>query len=137
MEKMKRFLPFVMLMLTASAANAGGLVTKHAASVQLTVDAARSVATRTGSSSVFQVQILTPRMDQLPEQFPQVLSPLVYILQELLQQPKTLLEQHLVSVSLIHKLTQCLPVQQLLALFLTSDQLLHTQLAPKTHLLVL
>ena len=47
---MKRFLPFVMLMLTASAANAGGLVTKHAASVQLTVDAARSVATRTGSS---------------------------------------------------------------------------------------
>ena len=37
-------------MLTASAANAGGLVTKHAASVQLTVDAARSVATRTGSS---------------------------------------------------------------------------------------
>ena len=39
-----------MLMLTASAANAGGLVTKHAASVQLTVDAARSVATRTGSS---------------------------------------------------------------------------------------
>jgi hypothetical protein len=50
MEKMKRFLPFVMLMLTASAANAGGLVTKHASSVQLTVDAARSVATRVGSS---------------------------------------------------------------------------------------
>jgi len=47
---MKRFLPFVMLMLTASAANAGGLVTKHASSVQLTVDAARSVATRVGSS---------------------------------------------------------------------------------------
>ena len=35
---------------TASAANAGGLVTKHAASVQLTVDAARSTATRIGSS---------------------------------------------------------------------------------------
>lgn len=39
-----------MLMLTASAANAGGLVTKHASSVQLTVDAARSTATRVGSS---------------------------------------------------------------------------------------
>ena len=39
-----------MLFLTASAANAGGLVTKHAASVQLTVDAARSTATRVGSS---------------------------------------------------------------------------------------
>ena len=39
-----------MLFVTASAANAGGLVTKHAASVQLTVDAARSTATRIGSS---------------------------------------------------------------------------------------
>ena len=36
--------------MTASAANAGGLVTKHASSVQLTVDAARSTATRVGSS---------------------------------------------------------------------------------------
>ena len=39
-----------MLLMTASAANAGGLVTKHASSVQLTVDAARSTATRVGSS---------------------------------------------------------------------------------------
>ena len=37
-----------MLLMTASAANAGGLVTKHASSVQLTVDAARSTATRVG-----------------------------------------------------------------------------------------
>ena len=47
---MRKFLPIVMLLMTASAANAGGLVTKHAASVQLTVDAARSTATRIGSS---------------------------------------------------------------------------------------
>ena len=47
---MKKIIPVVMLFLTASAANAGGLVTKHAASVQLTVDAARSTATRVGSS---------------------------------------------------------------------------------------
>ena len=47
---MRKFLPSVMLLMTASAANAGGLVTKHAASVQLTVDAARSTATRIGSS---------------------------------------------------------------------------------------
>jgi len=39
-----------MLLMTAGAANAGGLVTKHASSVQLTVDAARSTATRVGSS---------------------------------------------------------------------------------------
>ena len=39
-----------MLLMTASATNAGGLVTKHASSVQLTVDAARSTATRVGSS---------------------------------------------------------------------------------------
>ena len=47
---MKKLLPIVMLLMTASAANAGGLVTKHASSVQLTVDAARSTATRVGSS---------------------------------------------------------------------------------------
>ena len=47
---MKKLLPIVMLLMTASAANAGGLVTKHASSVQLTVDAARSVSTRVGSS---------------------------------------------------------------------------------------
>ena len=47
---MTKFLPIVMLLVTASAANAGGLVSKHASSVQLTVDAARSQATRIGSS---------------------------------------------------------------------------------------
>ena len=47
---MKKLLPIVMLLMTASAAQAGGLVTKHASSVQLTVDAARSTATRVGSS---------------------------------------------------------------------------------------
>ena len=47
---MKKLLPIVMLLMTASAANAGGLVTKHASSVQLTVDAARTQATRIGSS---------------------------------------------------------------------------------------
>ena len=41
---MKKFLPLVMLLMTASAAQAGGLVTKHASSVQLTVDAARFAA---------------------------------------------------------------------------------------------
>ena len=47
---MKKLLPIVMLLMTAGAANAGGLVTKHASSVQLTVDAAASTATRVGSS---------------------------------------------------------------------------------------
>ena len=46
----KVFLTFGMLLMTASAASAGGLVSKHASSVQLTVDAARSSATRIGSS---------------------------------------------------------------------------------------
>ena len=40
----------MMLLMTASAANAGGLVSKHSSSVQLTVDAARTQATRIGSS---------------------------------------------------------------------------------------
>ncbi len=39
-----------MLMMTASAANAGGLVSSQSSSIQLTVDAARSQATRIGHS---------------------------------------------------------------------------------------
>tara|TARA_B100001989_G_scaffold249677_1_gene225424 strand:- start:258 stop:749 length:492 start_codon:yes stop_codon:yes gene_type:complete len=46
---MKKYLPLVLL-LAAGAANAGGLVTKHSSSVQLTVDAATSQASRIGSS---------------------------------------------------------------------------------------
>jgi hypothetical protein len=47
---MTKLLPLVMILMTASAAQAGGLVSKHASSVQLTVDAARTQATRIGSS---------------------------------------------------------------------------------------
>ena len=46
----KVLLTFGMLLMTAGAANAGGLVTKHASSVQLTVDAARTTAVRIGGS---------------------------------------------------------------------------------------
>jgi hypothetical protein len=46
----KSFLTLVMLLMTTSVANAGGLVTKHSSSIQLTVDAARTQATRIGSS---------------------------------------------------------------------------------------
>ena len=47
---MKKLLPIVMLLMTASASQAGGLVSKHSSSVQLTVDSARTQATRIGSS---------------------------------------------------------------------------------------
>ena len=46
----KALLAFGMILVTASAASAGGMVTKHASSVQLTVDAARTTATRIGNS---------------------------------------------------------------------------------------
>ena len=39
-----------MLMMTASVANAGGLVSSQSSSIQLTVEAARSTATRVGNS---------------------------------------------------------------------------------------
>ena len=45
----KALLAFGMLLMTTSTANAGGLVHKMSSSVQLTVDAARSTATRLGS----------------------------------------------------------------------------------------
>ena len=46
----KALFAFGMLLMTAGAANAGGIVSKHASSVQLTVDAAMTQATRIGSS---------------------------------------------------------------------------------------
>ena len=48
--QMKNIFPLMMLLMTATAANAGGLVSKHSSSVQLTVDAARTQATRIGST---------------------------------------------------------------------------------------
>jgi hypothetical protein len=47
---MKAGLIFLGMVLMSTPAMAGGLVSKHASSVQLTVDAARSTATRIGSS---------------------------------------------------------------------------------------
>jgi hypothetical protein len=47
---MKRFLPFIMLLMTASAANAGALTHRLSSSVQLTVDAAATNVTRLGST---------------------------------------------------------------------------------------
>ena len=46
---MRRFLPIAMLLMTAGAANAGGLVHSMSSSVQLSVDAARTTATRLGN----------------------------------------------------------------------------------------
>jgi hypothetical protein len=46
---MKRFLPLIMLLMAAPAANAGGLIHKMSSSVQLTVDSARTTAIRLGS----------------------------------------------------------------------------------------
>ena len=47
---MRKFIPLMMILMTAGAAQAGGIVTKHATSVQLTVDAARTTASRVGNS---------------------------------------------------------------------------------------
>ena len=47
---MKRFVPLIMLLMTASAANAGGLVTRHQSSLQHTVDPTRTITSRTANS---------------------------------------------------------------------------------------
>ncbi|AIX38571.1 OMP1 protein [Synechococcus phage ACG-2014d] len=47
---MKKLIPVVMILISASAAQAGGLVSSQSSSVQLTVDAARSTAVRVGNS---------------------------------------------------------------------------------------
>ena len=47
---MKKFLPLLLLLGMGSSAYAGGIVSSHSSSVQLTVDAARPDASRIGSS---------------------------------------------------------------------------------------
>ncbi|AIX37266.1 OMP1 protein [Synechococcus phage ACG-2014d] len=47
---MKKLIPVVMILISASSAQAGGLVSSQSSSVQLTVDAARSTAVRVGNS---------------------------------------------------------------------------------------
>ena len=47
---MKKFLPVLLLLGMGSSAYAGGIVSSHTSSVQLTVDAARTDASRIGSS---------------------------------------------------------------------------------------
>ena len=64
----KALLAFGMVLMTTSVANAGGLVSKHASSVQLSVDAAKTTASRIGSSFSILEQILTLRTDQLQTQ---------------------------------------------------------------------
>jgi hypothetical protein len=49
-NRMKRFLPIIMLLMTAPAANAGALTHRLSSSVQLTVDAAATNVTRLGST---------------------------------------------------------------------------------------
>lgn len=50
LTKMKRFLPFAMLLMTASAATAGELTSRHSSSVQLSVEGPVVQSTRLGSS---------------------------------------------------------------------------------------
>ena len=47
---MKKLVPLIMLLMTASAANAGGLVTRHQSSLQHTVDPTRTITSRTANS---------------------------------------------------------------------------------------
>ncbi len=47
---MKKFLPLLLIFGLGTAAHAGGIVSSHTSSVQLTVDAARTDASRIGSS---------------------------------------------------------------------------------------
>ena len=47
---MKKYLSILLLLLSGSAVHAGGIVSSHTSSVQLTVDAARTDASRIGSS---------------------------------------------------------------------------------------
>ena len=49
-ELMKKILPLIMILMTASAANAGGFVTRHQSSLQHTVDPTRTTTSRHANS---------------------------------------------------------------------------------------
>ena len=47
---MKKFFPILLLLMTGSAVHAGGMSTRHQTSLQLSVDAARTITSRTANS---------------------------------------------------------------------------------------
>ena len=47
---MNKLVPLIMLLMTASAVNAGGLVTRHQSSLQHIVDPTRTITSRTANS---------------------------------------------------------------------------------------
>ena len=112
---MKRIIvPFVMLMMTTTAANAGGLVTKHASSVQLTVDAARATSSRIGSTfSISGSNIATTDGTTAGTVSAGTISSGILQSQEQLQQSKVLMRLRSRSVSHTHRLMQFQLLQQL------------------------
>ena len=137
MEMRKSLLPIVMLLMTAGAAQAGGLVTKHASSVQLTVDAARHNRTRIGSSfSISGSNIDTTDGSTAGTVSAGTITSGVYNPGTIAATQDTA-EMRFPFLSPIPKAMHCPQVQQLLALFLTSGQSLLTQLGTKDTLAVL
>ena len=102
----KALLAFGMLLLTASSANAGGLVSKHASSVQLTVDAARATSSRIGSSFSISGSNVATTYGTTAELFPLALSLQVFTAQVQYQQFKVLMNLRSRLVSHTLKLMQ-------------------------------
>ena len=108
----KAIAAFGMLLMT-SPAMAGGLVTKHSSSVQLNVDAARSTATRIGSSfSISGSNIDTTDGSTANTVSAGTITSGVYSPGTIAATQDTA-GQHLVSVNLIHKAMQFQLVQLL------------------------
>ena len=120
---MKKLLPLVMILMTASAANAGGLVHKMSSSVQLTVDTARTTATRLGSqysisgSNVSTTDGTTAGTISAGTITSGVMNPVILL------QPKQQVEKHSPTVSLTCRVMQFQLLLLLWVLLATSVQL--------------
>ena len=103
---MRRLLPLIMILMAAPAANAGGLVHKMSSSVQLTVDSARTTATRLGSQYSVSGSNVNTTDGTTAGTFLQALYPVVSMLLVHLRNIKQLTEKHSPSVLLTFKVMQ-------------------------------
>ena len=129
-DSMKRLLPILMILMAAPAANAGGLVHKMSSSVQLTVDSARSTATRLGNQySISGSNVGTSDGSTAGMLTSGTISSGVYA-PELLQQTNLmqLVEKHSPSAPRSYKVMHFQLLLHPLVLFPTSDQLQVMQL---------
>ena len=113
----KAFVAFSMLLLTAGAANAGGLVTRHQSSLQHTVDPTRTITSRTANSYSISGSGVTLDLEVTPQEMTRLLVdsmsfPMVRCLHGRFLLPPLPMEGHSLSPIVLSLVTLLMQLEQ-------------------------